>query len=202
VNAGRQAPNMLLGIRDTELYAGSRGDQMKGTKERSKQLKRWGYIILLASFSTQNIVLDYFNSKINKRFQAYEAYSHAYNSNLLYQNLFFNQAQATGVADGDLLRKAAKDNVSGLAVEIVYSGIPKQQKNRKISLLQAQAEKIVDLDSFNNFMSTLNEEESDFRERVKGDYASIVTFKKGTYLAYLALYLLGSCLIIRSVKYE
>jgi hypothetical protein len=142
------------------------------------------------------------NSKIAKRFEAYQIYSHAYNSNLLYQNLFYNQAQVTEVADGNVLKKAAIDNLSGFGVEIRYSDISQKEKERKLNTLLSEAKKIIDIDSFNNFMETFSNEEADYREQVKGDYSQAVALKKYNYALYIILYITGSFFYIRSIKYE
>lgn len=169
---------------------------------RGKRLKQWGSGILIFAFATQQFLVVHYIGKLEDYFKSYQAYSNAYNSALLYENLYFSQAVATNKADGNVLKKAAVDNIYGFSVRILNSSLSKPEKERKIAALFEAANKVHDLDSYNGYKNVLNKEEGDYLKETQDDFARLNTLKDIATWVYLGIYFVGSVLLIRAIKYE
>jgi hypothetical protein len=169
---------------------------------KAKLFKMLGSGVLLLAFATQQFMEAKYSEKIDEKFRSYQAYTGAHNTGLLYLNLYFTQALATKVADGDVLKKAALDNVAGLSVSVVASELPDTVKERRIATLFSAAQGVKDLDSYNHYMEVINREETDFRKETNDDYVRVVRYRDYSKWVYLAAYFVGSLLLLLGMRYE
>lgn len=171
-------------------------------KTKGKKFKIIGACILLMSFSTEKLLLSHFNEKIEGHFSAYLVYSSSYNSGLIYQNLYFSHALATNVADGTILRKAAQDNWAGFSVNIMESEISENEKSNIISQLKSKADEVKDIDSFNDYMNSVNKHEYNIVQKTTNDYRRLSNFKIIFSKIYFILYIMGALFTLIGMKYE
>jgi hypothetical protein len=174
----------------------------KGNILKNKRLKIAGSIFLLAAFILQQYLIIKYVSKLENHFKGYQVYSNAYNSSLLYENLFYSQSLATNIEDFNLLKKAAFDNISGLSTKIIYSELDNQEKKENIINLFNIANKIINLKTYNEYKDMLNKIESQYVDKTKNDIGNISKEKDILQWIYFSMYLIGTILLIRAIKYD
>lgn len=174
----------------------------KISRTKSKSMKLYGSGILLFAFFTQQFLVFHYTTKVDEFFRGYQVYSNAYTSSQIYEVLFYSQALATGVSDGNVLKKGALDNISGLSVEIAGSSLQNEEKQRAISALFEAANKVHDMNSYNEFKNILNKEEQSFIENTFNDMANVKYLKKVAGFVYIFLYFIGSSLVLVAIKLE
>ena len=180
----------------------NRKNEKTALEKKRKKLKVWGTFILIASFASQNLLLSYYISKVDDNFISYQAYSNSYNSALIYESIFFSQKVATDVADGEVLKAAARDNFAGFGIRIAKSELTKKEKKDKLSKILIAQERVTNLETYNEFKTILNQVEGDFLKKTIGDYTKLVRYKNYATYLYIALYILGTLLLLRSIKDE
>ncbi|WP_100658786.1 hypothetical protein [Alteromonas flava] len=172
------------------------------SKKKGKRYKIAGTAILLFAFSTQQFLVNKYVGKMEGYFKGYLSYSAAYNSALLYENLFFTQALATDVADGEILKKAAMDNIAGFSVQLISTELPLSSKQEIIQAIFDSANNVSSLETYNEYKTLLNSIESQYKDELEQEYIDISWFKDFSSMIYLILYFIGSSLLIYAMRYE
>ena len=172
------------------------------TKNRPKtsripgRLKIAGTAVLLASFITQQFLLNEADSLIRKLDQYHNNYTSAYQSSLLYVNRFLIQSQVTGVADGTVLTKAAQDHAAGFALRLLSIGLPQSQQKDEVEQLFKEAARVIDLDHYNSYMAYINTKDQKYFQNGIDRDGQMRLRRAHLNRAYLVLNICGSLLLL------
>jgi hypothetical protein len=166
------------------------------TSRAPGRLKIAGTMVLLASFITQQFFLNEVDSQIHQSEQYHQHYNDAYQSSLQYINLFFSQAPVTGVPDGKIFAKAAQEHAEGYGAYILSLGLSEAEQLNKAKQLMEEANKVSDLDSYNNYMAFINTNEEPFLQKYIARTEKLRLGRLVVNRAYLGLYLIGSLLLL------
>ena len=175
---------------------------MDTNKQKSKKLKIFGTALLLGAFIVQWTLINAADEKLRLQKEAYDLYASSYNSSLIYANMYFNIGQTTEKYDGNILKKAARENATGLAGRLAVSSLTKETKVASIKKAYAKANQVTDLDSYNEYIRVVNAiEEPLYKEREK-DVTKLAKKKSSSSYIYTALYILGSLLLLWGMRWE
>lgn len=169
---------------------------------RRVNFKVIGGTILLMSFLTQQLLFEKFKADAGNLLSQYQHYSNAYNASLLYLNLYNSAALTTKVADVAIIHKAAQENMSGFAVQILWAKLPKEKQKEYLEELMQKVASVRDIDSYNVYMGVVNRIERQTPLAYTDRANDIQLHRNVAFIAYLTLYCIGTFLMVLGYRQE
>lgn len=163
---------------------------------RGWKLKIFGGLILLLSFLSQQLFLDYWDDKIKKWEYNLQGYFLTDLSSLTYQNLYFSSGLLTKIMNEKLIMKAAEENAIGLTAMILSESGSKDDKIKSINDIFDRSRKVNDFDSFNAYIEWTNS--MNFRpiEKINNHITKLHSQKAFWRWIFIAFYLFGSLIVL------
>lgn len=173
---------------------------------KSRKLKIIGEIILVASFLTQTLLFDFYNDKLS------DIEKTATNQSLIDKGAELKEIKyfvATFPRDSDFTHQYKRENIGMAAKKIAISqtiailsmkGATQEEKNR-VNKLMESANDVNDFETYRNFIKEVNSS-SIKAEEIKHTVDNIMRNKTIFRFVFLFLYLLGTGILIYSIKFD
>ena len=173
------------------------------TKKRTtaKKFKVTGSALLLTAFAMQ-MYQTRAAARETMKMGAAELDGRQHMKALGYENLYFTIKAATGQDDPANLRFAAFERAVGRSVLAVTSDEPKEVKLARSNKIMLLAGNVHDLDSFNEFMRTLQTEVDTAKSSETGALIRAGEVADWLWWIYVVFYAIGSVLLLRSQYVE
>ena len=167
----------------------------------AKRYKIFGTALLLIAFGMQM-----YQVSMKEREAAQEAAAELdarkHTQALGYENLYFNIKAATGQDDPANLQGAAMERAVGRASMIVTSDLSSDVKVSRSNELMLAASQVHDLDSFNTFMNSLQQNISATNQATLDSLMEAGRWAKILWWVYICLYVIGSASVLWSQYLE
>ena len=175
---------------------------MKKFWNNKSQLKILGTSLLLFSFITQTTLLNLSSNRTAEFNKIMLHYSIADLSSQNFMNLYFTSASVTEVVNDSLIKMAALEKVNGFLLFTTLVDTSKNAKIQIINRLSRQASAVDNIDKYNAltyYIKSIYKKMEVNILRRNTLWTNVLSFAN---ILYFCLYLIGSVLLIRSIKFE
>jgi hypothetical protein len=167
----------------------------------AKRFKVTGSALLLIAFAMQ-MYQTRVSAREAMKMSAAELDGRQHIKALEYENLYFTIKAATGQDDPANLRFAAIERAVGRSTLVITSDVPKEVKLARSNKIFLLARGVHDLDSFNEFMRTLQTEVDTAKASETNSLILAGEIADWLWWTYVVFYAIGSVLLLRSQYLE